>query len=125
MCSIEKAANESFGFGINRERGAVIHSVDQGSPADRANVKPNDIILYIDKQYVRKQKFEKVRDVIKRASQQTQKIELTLINPEGFKYWKSRKNRFRKLNQFAKKEDFEYYSSNAPRQASASPGRGN
>ena len=87
VCSIEKAANESFGFGINRERGAVIHSVDQGSPADRANVKPNDIILYIDKQYVRKQKFEKIRDIIKRASQQTQKIELTLINPEDFKHW--------------------------------------
>ena len=73
---------------------------------------------------MRNKNFDKIRDIIKKASTEAQQIELLLVDIEGFKYWKNKQKKFKKLDTFAKKEDFDYYSSKSPRPVSQSPARG-
>ncbi|RYZ67680.1 MAG: Do family serine endopeptidase [Proteobacteria bacterium] len=41
-------ATMAEGFGLDRPRGALVGSVEQGGPADKAGVKPGDVITKID-----------------------------------------------------------------------------
>ena len=41
-------ATMAEGFGLDRPRGALVQSVEQGGPADKAGVKPGDVITKID-----------------------------------------------------------------------------
>jgi serine protease Do len=39
-------------FGLDRPRGALVSSVEEGGPADKAGIKPGDVILEVDEQSI-------------------------------------------------------------------------
>lgn len=84
-----------YGFAINSKIKPkfMIYSVDQNSPAYKANLRETDVIVQIDNKNIRKIKFDKVKQILS-ESQKKGQVEILAIDQEGYKYYKDRKKRF-------------------------------
>jgi len=71
----------------------MIYSVDQNSPAYKANLRETDVIVQIDGKNIRKLKFDKVKQLLS-DSQKKGRVEILAIDKEGYKYYKERKKKF-------------------------------
>ena len=116
--------SDGFGFALNPRNKPKfsIYSVETNSPAYRANLRANDVIVQVNKQNIRRLKFEKVRQMIKEASEKGQ-IEILAIDQDGYLYHKQRRRRF-SSKRLVTPENTDYFStsyeSNA--QVPTSPG---
>lgn len=86
---------KGFGFAINSKIKPkfMIYSVDQNSPAYKANLRETDVIVQIDGKNIRKLKFDKVKQLLS-DSQKKGRVEILAIDKEGYKYYKERKKKF-------------------------------
>jgi len=81
---VTKDIAESFGF--KNEKGALIASVNEGSPADKADLEPGDIILSVDGDEV-----DDVRDLVRTIAEMDPKSRVTV------KFWRGDKEMTKKV----------------------------
>ena len=113
---------DGFGFALNPRNKPKfsIYSVEPDSPAYSANLRANDVIVQINKQNIRRLKFDKVRQIIKEASEKGQ-IEILAIDQDGYNYNKQRKRRF-SSKRLVTPENTDYFSTNYGLAATSLPG---
>lgn len=98
-CTVILTPNfKGFGFKINRDLKPKykICDVDKNSPAERANIQPNDVLIEINNKNIRRSKFEKVRNMLIDAVG-VGRVDLLLISMEGYLWFKKKNKRFSKI----------------------------
>ena len=86
---------QSFGFTLNSrvKPKYMILDLDQESPAYKANLRTNDVIIAIDGQNIRRLGIEKVKVMMSEAMKR-RKIEILAISVEGYLAYKEKKSLF-------------------------------
>ncbi|XP_030067210.1 Na(+)/H(+) exchange regulatory cofactor NHE-RF2 [Microcaecilia unicolor] len=87
LCRLKKGPN-GYGFNLHSERskpGQYIRSVDPGSPAARAGLRPNDRLLEVNRQSVEGLKHSEVVSCIKAKENEA---ELLVVDSETEEYFK-------------------------------------
>ena len=109
-CTLMTSANYSgFGFKINKELKPkyMICGVEENSPASRANICENDILIEINNKNIRRSKFDKVRLLLSDANKKGS-VELLVISMIGYKWYKAKNKRF--SQKLATTENVEFFS---------------
>jgi len=86
---------KGYGFTLNSKIKPKysIYTIDPNSPAYKANLRETDVIVQIDKKNIRRQKFDKIKQLLS-ESQKKGGVEILAIDREGYMYYKNRKKRF-------------------------------
>ncbi len=86
----------------------MIYTIDDKSPAYKANLRETDVIVQIDKKNIRRLKFDKVKEMLSESVKRRQ-VEILAINKEGYLYYKNKKKRF-SSNKLVTNENTEPFS---------------
>jgi hypothetical protein len=85
----------------------MICGVEENSPAFRANIRDNDILIEINNKNIRRSKFEKIRMLLSDANKKG-KVELLVISLPGYNWYKSKNKRF--SSKLTTTENVEFFS---------------
>ncbi len=86
---------EGFGFTItpSSDPKLSIIEVDENSPAYKANLRKDDVIIECDKVNIRRFKFDEVLKLMRNGTV-NQQIEILAISLKGYYYYKDRNKKF-------------------------------
>jgi len=101
-CTIKlQPTDPNFGFTLNSKIKPkyMIFNVENDSPASKANLRTSDVIVEINKENIRRFKFDKVKKILSDARNvEPRQVEILVISKEGYLYYKNKKKRFSSKN---------------------------
>ena len=97
---------ESFGFSLSDSKDPkhTIFAVLPNSPAFKANLRKNDVVIEINGVNIRRRKFEQLKELIEESSEEGN-LEILAIDEKGYYYYKDRNIRFSKIGSYFSNEN--------------------
>ena len=86
----------------------MICSIDANSPAYKANLRENDVIVQINRKNIRRSKFKKVAALLRKCAS-VGHVEILAIDQKGYLFYKNRKKNF-SSKKLVKLENTEFFS---------------